>query len=277
MANDEKKPVIIVKKNGRHGGHHGGAWKVAYADFVTAMMAFFLVMWLVTQSTEVKEAVAHYFKDPVHYKERIGAKVIDGGVGVLEGGTPRETGGDGTETPEEIERKHLELLKKQIEQAIGAMPGLEILRDRLDFLITHEGLRIQIIEGSKDLAFFRPGSAVLTLKGELIIKTIAQELRRITNQLVIEGHTDASKAGLREDYTNWELSTDRANAARRAMMEAGLGKERIYQVRGYADNKPRVKDPYDPSNRRISILVLNRFANKDAPEDSYDTPIVMSR
>jgi chemotaxis protein MotB len=172
----------------------------------------------------------------------------------------------------------MELLKKQIEEAIGNMPGLEVLRDRLDIEITHEGLRIQIIEGDRDLAFFRPGSAVLTLKGELIIKTIAQELERITNQLVIEGHTDASQNGLREDYTNWELSTDRANAARRAMVEAGLGKDRIYEVRGYADNKPRVEEnPYDPGNRRISILVLNRFAGKPSPEDSYDTPIVMSK
>jgi chemotaxis protein MotB len=139
-------------------------------------------------------------------------------------------------------------------------------------------LRIQLIEGSKDVTFFKSGRAMLSSKAELILKTIAMELTKIPNQLVIEGHTDASDNSFAEDYTNYELSTDRANAARRAMVEGGLDPAQVYNVRGYAANKPRILDnPYDPRNRRITILVLNRVPGIDAPEDDYQTPIIMSK
>ncbi len=278
MSDDKKEqPIIIVKKGGGHGGHHGGAWKVAYADFVTAMMAFFLVMWIVNQSDDVKQNVQGYFQDPVGYTRAAKMGLLKGGAGVMKGGKT----GDAPEQPEislEDElRKEMEQLAARLRDKIDQMPGLNIIKNHIDIEVTREGLRIQLIEGSENVAFFKPGSAVLSLRGELILKTIAMELAKLPNQLVIEGHTDASDLERGEAYTNWELSADRANAARRAMTESKLKAGQVYQVRGYADNKPRVKDnPYDPRNRRITILVLNRLIGKPEYSDTYETPIIMS-
>jgi chemotaxis protein MotB len=276
---EEKKdqPIIVVKKNVKHGGHHGGAWKVAYADFVTAMMAFFLVMWLVTQSDAVKQAVAGYFNDPAHFSENYKKSIMKGGSGLMKNESPTEI----KQTPpqpqsdEEKNRKEMEDLAARLRKAIDDMPGMNVLRKYVDMEVTHEGLRIQLIEGS-DESFFKPGSSLLSLKGELILKVIAMELKKLPNSLVIEGHTDAVDLGNSEDYTNFELSSDRANAARRVMTDGGLRKDQVYQVRGYAANKPRIRDnPSDPRNRRITILVLNRFSGAEAPDDTYQSPIIM--
>lgn len=278
MAENKEQPIIVVKKINKHGGHHGGAWKVAYADFVTAMMAFFLVMWLVNQSDNVKQSVEGYFNDPVNYSRSLKTSLLKGGAGVLRNGGSGDGPGQQDMSLEEQMQREMEQLADRIRQIIDEMPGLNVLRQFVALEVTREGLRIQLIEGSTDVSFFKPGATVLSLKGELILKTIAMELSKLPNQLVIEGHTDASDFGRGEDYTNWELSSDRANAARRAMMEGKLNPGQVYQIRGYADNKPRFKDnPYDPRNRRITILVLNRMTGKDMPDDGYTSPIIMSK
>ncbi len=278
MSEDRKEqPIIVVKKNGKHGGHHSGAWKVAYADFVTAMMAFFLVMWIVVQSDKIKQAVQGYFLDPVNFAKDYKASVLDGGVGVLKGGMTSDMPGNPPSVEEQI-KKEMEELAARLKQAISEMPGLDVLRQHVEIEVTREGLRIQLIEGSNNVSFFKPGSAVLSVKGELILKTIAMELSRLPNQLVIEGHTDASDLSLGEDYTNWELSTDRANAARRAMVEGKLKTDQVFHVRGYAANKLRIREnPNDPRNRRITILVLSRLMGRANPGDDYETPIIMSQ
>ena len=278
MADEAKKeqPIIIVKKNIIAGGHHGGAWKVALADFMTAMFALFLVMWLVNQSDQVKQAVQGYFQDPVGYTKAAKMGLLKGGIGVMPGASTSRGDGQDNVSADEKMRQEMEQLAARIKQVIDEMPGLNVLRNHMEIEVTREGLRIQLIEGSSDVSFFKPGSSTLSLKGELILKTIAMELSKLSNQLVIEGHTDASDFSRGEDYTNWELSADRANAARRAM-ETKLQPGQVYQVRGYADKKPRFKDnPHDPRNRRITILVLNRLTGKESPGDDYQAPIIMS-
>lgn len=275
---EEKKeqPIIIVKKIIRHGAHHGGAWKVALADFMTAMFALFLVMWLVGQSDEVKQAVQGYFQDPVNYAKNYRMNISSKGAGILRGSSTGEVP-PSNETLEEQLRKEMEALAAKLRSAIDDMPGLNILKKFLQLEITREGLRIQLIEGSQKVKFFKKGSATLSLKGELILKTIAMELSKLPNRLVIEGHTDGSDLAMPENYSNWELSADRANAARRAMMESHLKKGQVYQVRGYADNKLRIReDPLDPRNRRITILVMNRLIGRQYTEDTYESPIIMS-
>lgn len=278
MSEDGRKdqPIIVVKKIHRH-GHHGGAWKVALADFMTAMFALFLVMWLVNQSDDVKKAIQEYFQDPVKYTKAAKMGLLKGGQGIMDAQIPGNRGEEPEVSAEEQMRREMEQLAAQIREVIDKMPGLEVLRKHIEIEVTQEGLRIQLIEGSEDIQFFKPGSATLSLKGELILKTIAMELSKLSNQLVIEGHTDASDFSRGEDYTNWELSADRANAARRAM-DTKLHAGQVYQVRGYAANKLRYKDqPGDPRNRRITILVLNRFSGKGNPGDDYQSPIIMSQ
>jgi len=271
------RPIIVVKKNIKHGGHHGGAWKVAYADFVTAMMAFFLVMWLVSQTDDVKKAVQGYFQDPANFEKNYKISLIKGGAGVLKGGSASQLSSKPS-TPAELEKQQMQQLASRLRQIIDDTPGLDVLKKHVEIELTREGLRIQLIEGSSDVSFFKAGSANLSLRGELILKTIAMELKRLPNQMVIEGHTDASDIARGESYTNWELSADRANAARRAMMDGGLQPGQVYQVRGYAANKPRIKDnPNDPRNRRITILVLNRLLGEEPDSESYQSPIIMSK
>jgi chemotaxis protein MotB len=282
MADVDKKipPILIVRRNHARHAHHGGAWKVAYADFVTAMMAFFLVMWLVTQSNPIKQAVQSYFLDPVQHGKNFKSSPIKGGAGPMQGGAIGEGPGDKVTPKDELRKaeEEMQALGARLKEALDAMPGLDILRQNIEIEVTQEGLRIQLIEGADDLTFFRPGGTLLTVKAELILKTIASELKKLPNQLVIEGHTDASDNTGREDYTNWELSADRANAARRAMVEGGIPATQIYNVRGYAANKLRFKeDPLDPRNRRITILVLNRIKGQPAPEDSYESSIIMTK
>jgi len=277
MAGDKEQPIIVVKKYKKHGGHHGGAWKVAYADFVTAMMAFFLVMWLVTQSNVVKQAVQSYFLDPVNHGRNFKSSVTKGGAGVLKGGALGDGPGDEMTESEQL-KKEMEALGNRLKEVIDGIPGLDILRNAMQIELTREGLRIQLIEGSDKITFFKSGRAMLSTKAELILKTIAMELKKVPNSLVIEGHTDATDQGSFADhYTNYELSADRANAARRAMVEGGLDPRRIYNVRGYAANKPLIKEnPYDPRNRRITILVINRIPGEPSPTDDYESPIIMS-
>ncbi len=237
--------VIIVKKKGGHGGHHGGAWKVAYADFVTAMMSLFIVLWLMNANVKIRQAVAGYFNDPR--------------------GRSTMTGSDqaGTDDSLAITKDNVQQLKEKIEATIKKMNDLKSLQNAIQITITPEGLRIELLE-TKDGTFFNTGSAVLNRNGLELLKMLSQQLGGLPNRISIEGHTDARPYASTDGYGNWELSTDRANAARRVMQTAGLHKDQVSQVRGYADQKLRVPaNPMDPSNRRISLIV--QYLTEEAP------------
>jgi chemotaxis protein MotB len=235
------QPIIVIRKKSGHGGHHGGAWKVAYADFVTAMMSLFIVLWLMNSSEKIKKAVAGYFNDPK-------------GTGTMMGTTLTGTG----ETISAAAGQDMQKLKDKLEKEISAKKNLEKLSKQIEITITPEGLRIELLE-DKNGTFYQTGSARLSDNGQELLGLLAGELKTLPNSLLIEGHTDAAPYSDDATYTNWELSADRANAARRLMQQDGVRGDQVSQVRGYADQLLRVKaNPYDPSNRRISILVKNQ-------------------
>ncbi len=270
MGETEQQPIIIKRKKGGHGGHHGGSWKVAFADFMTSLMAFFLVMWLVGQKQEVKQAVAGYFRDPGKFQTKGGAGVLEGSTGALptedlSGGMRTESPNQGGGGPSELEKQQLTEAAQRILDELRKQDIFQRLRDNIRFQLTTEGLRIILNESEESPAFFEPGSAKLLQKSAIILITIARELGQLPNRLVLEGHTDASYAGDRV-YTNWELSSDRANSARALMEVSGLATHQIRQVRGYADQVPMIKDdPADARNRRVTIVVLY-----DWTESRYD-------
>lgn len=266
MAEDQQPIIIKRKKHGGH-GHHGGAWKVAFADFMTAMMAFFLVLWLVGQKDEVKQAVAGYFRDP-------GAFNTQGKSGILKGSSSAVPNKDNAESivpkksdpgaPTIVEKKELTDAAKKIMDEFKKEEIFRKLKDNVKMQLTSEGLRITLNESGDGAAFFEPGSDKLLRKSAVLLIIIAKELGKLSNKLVIEGHTDASSAG--GEYSNWELSAARSNSARRLMQVSGLKKNQVAEVRGYSDRAPMIEDkPSDPRNRRVSILVLykNRGYNYD--------------
>jgi chemotaxis protein MotB len=245
---EKARPIIILKKKGGHGGHHGGAWKVAYADFVTAMMAFFMVLWLVGSAPKpVKEAIAGYFNDP-------------SGSGTKTGTSMSAAAADNLS----IAKDDMPKLKEQIEEAMKKMPDFKKVQDHVEMTITGEGLRIELSESSLG-TFFDSGSQKLNGDGKDILVLLAQQLGKLPNNLSIEGHTDSKPYAKGNAYGNWELSSDRANAARRLMQENGIREDQVKQVRGFADQRLRKPaDPLDPSNRRISVIV--QYVAK-GPED----------
>ncbi len=260
MAEKAEQPIIIRKKKGGHGGHHSGAWKVAFADFMTAMMAFFLVMWLVGQKDEVKQAVAGYFRDPGKYNTEGKSGVLRGSANIIEADGPssgilddEKNAGSG---PSEQEKKALTLVAKTILNELTQQEAFQRLRKNVKIQLTSEGLRIILNESEKSAAFFEPGSSKLLQQSAIILITIAKELGKLQNRLVLEGHTDAAYGG-DNGYSNWELSADRANAARSLMDVSGLWDGQVREVRGFAAEFPMIqKDPYDRRNRRVTIVVL---------------------
>jgi chemotaxis protein MotB len=249
MTAKTAQPIIVIKKKGGHGGHHGGAWKVAYADFVTAMMSLFIVLWLMGSSEKVKKAVAGYFNDPKGTANLLGTTMAGNGVAV----TIQDD-------------QQMQKLKEKLEQEIKAKKELEKLSKQIEITITPEGLRIELIE-DKNGVFYQSGSAKLSESGQELLTLLAGELKTLPNGLLIEGHTDATQYSTDNNYSNWELSADRANTARRLMQQSGVRDDQVTQVRGYADQMLRVKsNPYDPSNRRISILVKNGIDGAAAPD-----------
>jgi len=239
-----EQPPVIVKKIVR-GGHHGGAWKVAYADFVTALMALFIVLWLMNASQQEKEAVAAYFQDPRGFKDKIGSGSAGAGSGL-----PLRT-------------DRLDQLAQTIQARMKEAPELQRLAEHVSMSVTGEGLRIELLETEKGM-FFESGSPAPTGSGRQMLATLAKELTKLSNQVIIEGHTDSRPYTGRENYSNWELSTDRANQARRILEEAGISGDRIVQVRGFADVMLRKPDaPEDPSNRRISLII--RYQDSPLP------------
>lgn len=250
------KSIIVVKKKNGHSSHHGGAWKVAYADFVTAMMAFFLVMWLVSQSDAVKESVQGYFQDPVGFMK-------SNGQGLFGGDSSPVKAKDGKSVLASRLQHERELLldaSTRIKTAIDNIPELQSIKDNVEIEMTPEGLRIQLIESGRGDGsdFFDLGSARLKSQTSLLLTAIASELGKLPNSIIVEGHTDSKPYSGTYGYSNWELSADRANSARKLMDSAGLRAGQIVEIRGNADKRPRYPDnPQDPRNRRVVIIVLN--------------------
>ncbi len=255
MSKDTGEIRIIKKKKG-HDGHHGGAWKVAYADFVTAMMAFFLVMWIVGLSQNIKDAVAGYFSDPIGFMEayRQGNAPFPLGEGKGAGKEKEPL----TAAPEATERERLNDAKQTLERVVLAAPEFKNLKSHVDIQLADEGLRIDLVDGGESLFFDGASAAVKPATRRLLAK-IARELSSLPNSVVVEGPTDDRRLNRGDSYTNWELSADRANSARRVMEQSGLRPGQIVEVRGYAANRPRKGlKPSDPANRRVSILVVTR-------------------
>ena len=233
----QDRPFIVVKKKAGHGGHHGGAWKVAYADFVTAMMALFIVLWLLNTNKKIQEAVGGYFRDP--------------------SGTSKNIGTDkrGSDQSVALTRDDMPKLKEKLEQHIRQLSNFDLLKKQIEMMVTSEGLRIELLE-TETGTFFNLGSAEPNENGKELLRLLAEQLGRLPNSLSIEGHTDSKPYSGNREYSNWELSADRANAARRLMQRDGLWDHQVSQVRGYADQMlRRPDDPFDPSNRRISVIV----------------------
>ncbi|PZQ24191.1 MAG: flagellar motor protein MotB [Sphingopyxis macrogoltabida] len=278
MAARPNTPVrpIIVKKviEGGHGGHHGGAWKVAYADFVTAMMAFFLLMWLLGATTEKqRKALADYFAPTiVQTKEgSAGSNGLFGGDSIVSAddyphragqtGTrsitiPRDVvGGPKESSGRETEREKFKKLAKSLMEQVRARGDLRRLAPNMRFTETREGLRIDVVEDA-DFSMFALGTGQLTPDGAKLLREIASMLNDVDNQLMIRGHTDAAPWSAKAGTNNWRLSIDRAEVTRNYFEFRGVPAKRFARIEGVADREPYVaSNPYDPRNRRISITL----------------------
>ena len=233
----DKRPILIIKRPSQHGGHHGGAWKVAYADFVTAMMALFIVLWLLNSSKQIQVAVGGYFKDPSGNSKMVGSNQAGAGENLM------------------LTKDNMGQLKQALENSVRQMAKFDQFKNQIEMTVTAEGLRIELLETGVG-TFFDSGSSVPSQNGKDLLVKLAQELGNLPNKISVEGHTDSKPFAGKTNYGNWELSADRANAARRLMQDSGLRDDQVTQVRGYADQKLRKPgDPLDPSNRRISVIV----------------------
>jgi chemotaxis protein MotB len=239
MAEDAKRPIIVIKKKAGHRRHDGGAWKVAYADFVTAMMALFIVLWLLNTSQKTKEAISGYFRDPLGKGKQVGVQVKGGGKDI-----PAMI-----KTSEEMKQ-----LQQKLEAAVKQIPGFDKMKANIKMTLTDEGLKIELLENSKGI-FFESGKPVPSPVGKQVLDALSKEIGKIPNRVSIEGHTDAAPYGS-DAYTNWDLSSDRANEARKLMEKGGLTVNQVSQIRGFADQALRdPQHPTDPSNRRVSLIV----------------------
>lgn len=245
-------PIIIVKKKGGHSGHHGGAWKVAYADFVTAMMALFIVLWLMNSSKQIQEAVGGYFKDPTGTAKQVGSDMVGSGENFV------------------VNKNNMEELKEQLQKAIKEVPHFDKMKNHIDMTVTNEGLRIELTESEKG-TFFESGRQTISPDGEELLTVLAEELSKLPNTIAMEGHTDSNPYSEGAKYGNWEPSADRANAAKRLMQTHGIRPDQVTQVRGFADQRLRKKEsPLDPANRRISLIVQYLNKPQTTDEDSHE-------
>lgn len=254
-SGNDSPPIIHKKKKKSHGGHHGGAWKVAYADFVTAMMALFIVLWVLGQSEEVKEAVAGYFKDPVGFSS--------GSLNLLDGQQNNIVDLDMQNEALRLENEKKELAKMgdEILEELSENEEFKDMLDQIQIEVIEEGLRIEMIESADDV-FFEIGTAHLKPDAYKILQKIGSQIAQRKNKIIVEGHTDSRPySGDGTGYTNFELSSERANSARRALTSGGVTEAQIDEVRGFADKRLRnVNDPYSALNRRISIIL--KFTEK---------------
>ena len=288
-----QKPIVIKRIKKIAGGHHGGAWKIAYADFVTAMMAFFLLMWLLGSTTQGdKEGISDYFKTPLKV-------ALQGGDGsgdsssILKGGgedLTRQTGQrkradfenlkqsvdlrTALALQERIELQQLKKLKKKIEYSIDSNPALKNFKAQLLLDITTEGLRIQIVD-ERNRPMFAIGKAELQPYTKVILREIGKTLNDVSNKVSLSGHTDATPYPSGEkSYSNWELSADRANASRRELIAGGMNPEKMLRVVGLSSAVLFDKnDPYNPFNRRISIIVMNKKAEESINRENQSMEI----
>ncbi|PJE42623.1 MAG: motility protein MotB [Pseudomonas sp.] len=286
---ENNQPIIVKRVKKVAGGHHGGAWKIAFADFATAMMAFFLVMWLMTVATpEQKKLISGYFQDPVGFSESASPYVID------LGGTPTPAP-DRTLNPEpqeeqspaedaqadvdklqaesvaeEVERERLELLLQELQNKVEENPQLQNFKDQILFEITQDGLRIQIMD-AENRPMFASGSARLQPYFEDILLAMTDTIAAVPNKISVSGHTDAAPFVGRGGYGNWELSSDRANAARRVLIAGGYDDEQVARVVGYASSALFDREnPLNPVNRRIDIVVLTKKAQRAIEGEQSD-------
>jgi chemotaxis protein MotB len=290
MTGEQKPPIVVKRIRKVQGGHHGGAWKIAYADFVTAMMAFFLLMWLLGSTTKGElEGIAEYFKTPLKVALQGGSgsgdssSIIQGGGRDLTRTSGQVKNGDAP--PErktinlaaaqaELERQEtlrLRDLKARVEAAIEASPTLRAFRNQIKVELTPEGLRIQIID-EQNRPMFDVGSAILKDYTREIVREIAKVLNDVPNRISLSGHTDAKPyAGGERGYSNWELSVERANTLRRELVAGGIEERKIVRVVGLGSAVLLDRgDPFNPSNRRISVTVLNQRAEKRILDDGPD-------
>lgn len=288
MENEQGKrheaPIIIKKKKGGHGhGHHGGAWKVAYADFVTAMMAFFLVMWIVGMSPQDKKSIATYFKEPgvfsltkgktlpveldVVVKPGEGSEAYQQMMSSLDSAKKVElikAIQDSTRAAEVLQQAE-QKIRKTLDSLAQLRPEIRELMSSLTMKLTDRGLTIELVE-DKGSVFFESGSAKLKSAAVDILSSLGDELRLLPNTLSIEGHTDSRPYQAGSGYTNWELSSDRANAARRVLTSRGLWEGQVQSVVGFADQQLAMpEDPFDVKNRRISVTVQKKTVNDFLP------------
>jgi chemotaxis protein MotB len=280
----DQQPIIIKKiKKGGH-AHHGGAWKLAYADFVTAMMAFFLLMWLLgTTSEPERRGIAEYFQDPFKASSEGGADVGDRTSIIQAGGSDITSQDQGQvdkgmtseekeiapeeieQKAEEIERVQLENLKKKIQDKIESTPELTEFKDQIKLEITSEGLRILIVD-AQNRPMYKLASAETEPQIKLILKALAPVINELPNRISLNGHTDARPFPVNQQkYTNWELSSDRANAARYELTQGGLAEQKVLRVIGLSSSVPysATTEPLDPINRRISIIVMNKKTEQE--------------
>lgn len=284
----ENKPTVIVRrvKKGGHAAHHGGAWKVAYADFVTAMMAFFLVLWLMAATTKPERAsISEYFRNPSPLTGQSptpapgmagpgGASTsmikLGGATDVSRGNSNDPFQNHQAERPvpqedeREREKKQLEVLKQELEEAISKSQALEPFKDQLLLDLTPEGLRIQIVD-KQNRPMFDMGSAALKTYTRDILRELSQFINHVPNRISITGHTDITAYNAAHGYSNWELSADRANAARRALLDGGMADDKVTRVVGLSSSVLFDKtQPDNPINRRISIVVMTKAAEAAA-------------
>src|SRR5579863_8329210 len=244
-----KPPIIVIKKKINHVGHHGGAWKVAYAGFVTAMMALFTVLWLLSSSKQVQEAVGGYFRDPTGTSRKVGSDMQGAGENFS------------------VSKDNMAQLKEELQKTMRQVPNFDKLKNHIEMTITSEGLRIELLDSATG-TFFESGRPDPNQDGQDILVALSKELGTLPNKIAVEGHTDSKPYSGKRNYSNWELSVDRANAARRLMQENGIRDDQIMQVRGYADQHLRKADaPLDPSNRRVSLIVEYLDKNKDDSDE----------
>jgi chemotaxis protein MotB len=247
------KIIVVKKKIKAHGGHHGGSWKVAYADFVTAMMAFFMVMWILGMDQQLRQAIEGYFSNPIGYKK-----------GYSGGATPISSGSSPASVKtnavflasREYQRKRFDEVSSALHEKLDSVAQVGKLRTKVEIVVTDAGLRIELIESGTGDTFFPSGSAEIKPEGKEALQLIAEELARLENPIAIEGHTDSAPFARGAAFTNWELSNARANAARRVLESTAISVGRIVEVTGYADRQLRnLQNPRDPANRRISLLL----------------------
>lgn len=218
---------------------------MAYADFVTAMMALFIVLWLLNSSKQIQEAVGGYFKDPTGTSRKVGSDMAGAGENFI------------------LTKDNIQDLKEQLQRAIREVPNFEQLKNHIEMTVTNEGLRIELMEADNG-TFFDSGNPKPNGDGQDILIALAEDLGKLPNKVYIEGHTDSKAYAENSNYTNWELSVDRANAARKIMQQHGLREDQVTQIRGFADQDLRKPDdPLDSSNRRISLIIQYRIKSPD--------------